>query len=170
MTPNPIIRLQSVVQTLEHVIVPAVDRDNSLAQEQCGLVLAQLRMLIGHMPYIGEYHALCLADIVATARAIAPADGGRDTRDARAALDRAVAAAAGFADASDGFHHVGHALDALLRAVARDGAPGFRGGVERATLDFSMRQSRRARAWFRDAGFDSDPAALPEIADMVAGG
>lgn len=44
------IRLQSVVHTLEQVVIPAVDTTNSLAMEQCGLVLAQLRMLVAHMP------------------------------------------------------------------------------------------------------------------------
>ena len=41
MTPNPNIRLQSLVHTLEQVIFPAVDPANSLANEQCGLVLSQ---------------------------------------------------------------------------------------------------------------------------------
>ncbi len=169
MTPNPIIRLQSVVQTLEHVIVPAVDPNNSLANEQCGLVLAQLRMLVKHMPYIGEYHALCLSDIMKTAEAAPPAAGGAATREAAAALGRALTDAPGFADTSEAFHHVGHAIDALLRAAAQDGDLDFRRTVEREVLAFSRRQSRRARAWFRDAGFDPAPDDLPEVAAMAAG-
>ena len=169
MTPNPIIRLQSVVQTLEHVIVPAVDRENSLAIEQCGLVLAQLQMLIAHMPYIGEYHALCLADIVETSEAIgSPAGGGR-TFAAADALGEAVDNSSECADASHAFHNVGRAIDALLRAVALDGDAGFRRDVEQKVLAFSQRQSRRSRAWFRDAGFDPDPDGLPTLAEMAAG-
>lgn len=169
MTPNPIIRLQSLVHTLEQVIVPAVDRNNSLAMEQCGLVLAQLRMLIGHMPFISEYHSLCLSDIVATAQGFPAVAGGPATQDAAAALAGALSDAPRIADASNAFHHVGRAVEGLLRAVAGDGDPGFRHSVERAVLAFSERQTRRSRSWFRDSGFDPNPDELPEISEMAAG-
>ena len=74
MTPDPIIRLASVVQTLEHVVVPAVDSGNLLAVEQCGVVLAQLRMLERHMPLIGAYHALCLTDLLGVVAALPPVE------------------------------------------------------------------------------------------------
>lgn len=169
MTPNPIIRLQSLVQTLEHVIVPAVDPGNSLAIEQCGLVLAQLRMLVRHTPFIGEYHALCLGDLMTTVDSIPPAAGGSRTIDAAEALARARAEADDLTDASAGFHLVGRALETLMRAAAHDGDPAYRSSVDSSVLAFSKRQSRRARTWFKDAGFDSNPEELPELADMVAG-
>lgn len=67
------------------------------------------------------------------------------------------------------FHTLGHAIEELLRACARDGDPAYRAAVNAAVLAFSIRQSRRSRSWFRDAGFDHNPAELPELADMVAG-
>lgn len=170
MTPNPIIRLQSVVHTLEQVVIPAVDTTNSLAMEQCGLVLAQLRMLVAHMPFIGEYHRLCLTDLAGTVDGLPAVEGGPDSRAAVAALATARGLADREADPAVAFHALGRALDELIRAASRDGEPAYRRAVDADVLDFSIRQSRRSRSWFRDAGFDSKPEELPEIADMVAGG
>lgn len=170
MTPNPAIRLTSVVQTLEHVIFPAVDPANSLAQEQCGLVLAQLRLMIGHLPWIGAYHTLCFDDAVATVSALPTPDGGEATRAAASAITAALAEAQASGDPQEGFHTIGHAMDALLRAVAGDGAPDYRRAVERALFAFSKRQNLRARSWFKEAGFDPAPAEVPAYADMITAG
>lgn len=170
MTPNPVIRLTSVVQTLEHVVFPAVDQTNSLAQEQCGLVLAQLRMLIGHLPWIGAYHTLCHDDIAATATGLPAADGGPETLAAAAALAQAVAQAREQGDPLAGFHTIGTAIDTLLRAVAVDGAAAYRRTVERDVFQFSRRQSLRSRSWFRETGFDPDAASVPDYAELIAAG
>lgn len=169
MTPNPTIRLQSLLQTLEHVIFPAVDTQNSLAQEQCGLVLGQLRMMIQHMPHFADYHALCYADLAATVDDLPAPKGGAATRKAAAALADARVTSADIADANAAFHMLGHALEALLRALADDGEPSCRRAVETRVLAFSTRQSLRARVWFKDAGFDHAPEELPTLDAMLAG-
>lgn len=170
MTPNPVIRLTSVVQTLEHVVFPAVDPANSLAQEQCGLVLAQLRMMIGHLPWIGAYHTLCHDDIAATATGLPAAEGGAETLAAAAALTAAVAEARRAGDPLTGFHTIGTAIDTLLRAVAEDGAADYRRTVEHEVFEFSRRQSLRSRSWFRETGFDPAPAEVPDYADLITAG
>ena len=170
MTPNPVIRLTGVLQTLEHVVFPAVDATNSLAQEQCGLVLAQLRMMIGHLPWIGAYHALCFEDAAATVAALPEAHGGPATLAAAANLAAALGEARASGDPQEGFHTLGHGIDALLRALAEDGAPEYRRTAERAIFAFSNRQTLRARSWFIDAGFDPAPAQVPAYADMITAG
>ena len=170
MTPNPSIRLGSVIQTLEHVVFPAVDGGNSLAQEQCGVVLAQLRMLLGHLPLIGGYHALCRDGIVAAVAALPEAEGGPRTREASAMLDAAVSAASALADPASAYHAVGFRLEALQRAAAADGEPGYRKALDRAVFAFARAQVQRERAWFRDAGFDPDAVSLPAVQTMIADG
>lgn len=167
MTPNPVIRLTGVLQTLEHVVFPAVDSTNSLAQEQCGLVLAQLRMMIGHLPWIGAYHSLCFDDAAATVAALPQAEGGPATLAAAANLVSALDEARASGDPQEGFHTLGHGMDALLRALAGDGAPDYRRAAERAIFAFSRRQNLRARSWFKDAGFDPAPAEVPAYAEMI---
>ncbi len=169
MTPNPVIRLTGVVQTLEHVVFPAVDQSNSLAVEQCGLVLAQLKMLIGHLPWIGAYHQLCFDDVAATAEALPAGAGGPATMGAAAAVAEALAAARAQGDPLAGFHQIGTAIDDLLRAVAQDGGAEYRRSAERTIFAFSQRQSLRSRSWFREAGFDPAPSSVPDYAEMIAG-
>ena len=168
MTPNPTIRLQSVLQTLEHVIFPAVDADNSLAQEQCGLVLGQLRMMIRHMPFFADYHALCYQDLAQTVGALPAAEAGDASRGAANALREALAASATMRDANAAYHALGHALEQLLRALAQDGTPACRRAVEAEVLAFSQRQSLRARVWFKDTGFDHAPDELPALETMLS--
>ncbi|MGD9665564.1 MAG: hypothetical protein AB7U34_10200 [Novosphingobium sp.] len=167
MTPNPTIRLQSLLQTLEHVIFPAVDSQNSLAQEQCGLVLGQLRMLIQHMPWFGAYHALCYDDLARTVAGLPAHSGGDVSGKACAALAQVLARTAGMEDRNAAYHDLGHALETLLRAVAEDGERLYRRAVEAQVLDFSRRQSLRARTWFKDAGFDHAPENLPSLEQML---
>ena len=169
MTPDPTIRIQSVMRTLEHLIFPAVDPSNSLAIEQCGLVLAQLRMLIRHVPHIGQYHALCRDDLVATVEGLPSAGGGTATRSAASRLHAACEQAPSLGDASAAYHQLGFALEGLMRVAVEDGAPEYRRAVDAAVLAFSHRQSRRERSWFQDAGFDPYPDTLPDLAEMVAG-
>ncbi len=163
MTPNPNIRLQSLVHTLEQVIFPAVDPGNLLANEQCGLVLAQLRMLIRQMPYIGDYHALCLDDIRQTVATLPEARGGGQTLAAADNLHVAVEANGTAANPAAAYQALGKALEALITAVAEDGDAQYRSELERAAFSFARRQSVRERIWFKDAGFDPRPEDLPDL-------
>jgi hypothetical protein len=168
MTPDPVVRLQSVIHTLEHVIVPAVDATNLLAVEQCGVTLAQLQMLLAHLPLIEDYHRSCADDIAETVLALPEAAGGARTLAAASRLSGVAGA-----DTRSGgdrlfYHDVGRAVDALLRAVAADGDAGYRAEVEKNIFAFSRRQSLRSRAWFRDSGFDPDPASLPPVSELIA--
>jgi hypothetical protein len=160
----------SILRTLEDVVIPAVDPGNSLAQEQCGLIAAQLRMLVQHMPFIGDYHALCRDDLRNTAQSLLNAVGGPATQAAGAALIAAIADAQTQLDANAAYHRMGFAFEALIRGVAADGAPDYRAAVDAAALVFSRRQARRERTWFKDAGFDPLASELPSLIDMVAGG
>ncbi len=168
MTPNPNIRLQSLVHTLEQVIFPAVDPANSLANEQCGLVLAQLRMLIRQMPYIGDYHAMCLDDIRHTIDDLPEAKGGALTSEAARKLRVTRDEVKDTANPAAAYQLLGKAFEALLRAAAEDGDAHYRDRLERAAFAFSRRQAGRERVWFKDAGFDPHPEEVPELEEMFA--
>lgn len=168
MTPNPNIRLQSLVHTLEQVIFPAVDPANSLANEQCGLVLAQLRMLIRQMPYIGDYHAMCLEDIRQTIDDLPVPQGDALTSDAALQLKAARDGAKDAANPAAAYQMLGKAFEALLAAAATDAEADYRRELERNAFAFARRQAMRERVWFKDAGFDPHPEELPELEEMFA--
>jgi len=169
MTPNPSIRLGSVMQTLEQVVFPAVDPSNSLAVEQCGVIAAQLKMFLRHLPVIGIYHSLCRDDLVATVSNLPLAAGGDLTQEAATKLQSCLEGAACDTDAAAAFHRVGFALEDLLRAAARDGAPDYRWAMNEKILQFAKRQKDRERIWFKDAGFDPRPEELPDLETLLAG-
>jgi hypothetical protein len=169
MTPNPSIRLGSVMQTLEQVVFPAVDPSNSLAVEQCGVIAAQLKMFLRHLPVIAVYHSLCRDDLVATVNNLPVAAGGALTKAAATNLQCCLKDAASDTDAAAAFHHLGFALEDLLRAAARDGAPDYRAAMNEDVFRFAKRQKDRERIWFKDAGFDPRPEELPDLETMLAG-
>lgn len=168
MTPSIAVRLESVLHGLRDAIIPAIDPNEALAVEQSGLILAQLSMLLRQLPYAERYHRLCRDDARAAAVAIVqePAGGPR-SRTAAAAL-AALLAGADADDPHAGYLALAGGIAALTTAVAEDAEPGWRERVNTAVLAFSIRQNRRERVWFKDAGFDPDPGELPELAVLCA--
>ncbi|MFW2828720.1 hypothetical protein [Sphingomonas sp. ID0503] len=168
MTPDPAIRLQSVLNTFSQVIVPAIDPNNALAVEQCGVMAAQLAMLIEHMPMIGAYHRTCLNDLAQIVDGLPEAAGGPQTMAAAETLAADRAQARDATDDRAAFHQLGLSLERLMRAAAADGDPAYRRQVDGAVLAFSERQSLRSRSWFNSAGFDHCEAEVPPIAELLA--
>lgn len=167
MTPDPALRLQSVLNTFQQVIIPAIDPGNALAVEQCGVITSQLAMLIDHMPMIGAYHRACLRDLTGTIDGLPQAQGGPETVAVAETLAEDRAAAEEGADDLAAFHRIGLSFEQLMRAVAVDGAPSYRARVDAAALAFSERQSMRMRSWFKAAGFDHCEAEVPPIAQLI---
>ena len=46
MNPSIELRIKTMVRALTEIIIPAIDRDNSLAQEQAGLLIGHLHVLL----------------------------------------------------------------------------------------------------------------------------
>ena len=168
MTPNPSIRLTSVMQTLDKVVFPAVDPSNSLAVEQCGVIAAQLKMLLQHLPVIDLYHSLCRDALVDSVKSLPPAKGGSATIQAATALETCVGSVTDDSDPAGAYHRLGFALEDLIRAAAEDGDSDYRYQMNQVVLDFARGQSLRERVWCKDAGFDPRPEELPSLEAMLA--
>jgi hypothetical protein len=166
MTPSIEIRLESVIHGLRDVIFPAINPDEALAVEQSGLILAQLTMLLQQLPYAGRYHQLCRDDARTTAAAIVQdAAGGPRSKAAADAL-AVLLDSADTAEPHADYLALAGGISDLTNAVAEDAEPKWRTHVNAAVLAFSIRQNRRERVWFKDAGFDPNPAELPDIATL----
>lgn len=166
MTPSIDVRLESVLHGLRDVIFPAIDPAEALAVEQCGLILAQLSMLLRQLPYADRYHRLCRDDARETASFIVlnPVGGLRSI--AVAGTLAAVLASPEADDPHIAYLRLAGGIAALTIAVAHDAEPEWRACVNDAVLAFSSRQNRRERVWFKDAGFDPDPGDLPDLAAL----
>jgi hypothetical protein len=168
MTPSIEVRLESVLHGLRDAIIPAINPGEALAVEQSGLILAQLTMLLKQLPYADRYHKLCREDArTAAASLVQGAAGGPRSLAAAKALG-AVLEGADADDPHADYLALASGIAALTKAVAEDGEPGWRAHVHAAVLAFSIRQNRRERVWFADAGFDPNPGDLPSLAALCA--
>jgi hypothetical protein len=168
MTPSIEVRLESVLHGLRDVVIPAINPDEALAVEQSGLILAQLTMMLKQLPYADRYYRLCRDDARTTAAAIVqnPAGGARIKTAAEALAT--LLAGAGADNPHDDYLALADGIATLTTAVAEDAEPEWRARVNAAVLAFSLRQNRRERVWFVDAGFDPDPGELPTLAALCA--
>lgn len=168
MTPSIEARLESVLHGLRDVIFPAINPNEALALEQSGLILAQLTMLLQQLPYADRYYRLCRDDARDTAAAIVQhAAGGARSRAAADAL-AALLTGEGTGDPHADYLALAGEISALTISVAQDAEPDWRSRVNATVLAFSIRQNHRERVWFKDAGFDPDPAELPNLAELCA--
>ena len=157
------------------MILPAVDPHNPLAREQAALAIGHLHIIRGQWPYMADYIARCLADIVKLGQDLLQVtNGGPATLDAAMALKAALAEATHAKDGpsttiSQQRDAIAVAVDALINASAVDGSTAFRDSSENIVLDYGIHQTSRDRAWFKASGLDPDCAKLPSHAELLAG-
>jgi len=167
MTPSILVRLESVLHGLRDVIVPAIKPEEALAVEQIALIVAQLDMLVRQLPHADRFHRLCRDDARATASEIT-----RDPEGGPQSLAAAAALAAALRVANDDPHAdyiaIAEGIATLTTAACADAAPAWRARLDSAVLAFVCRQNRRERVWVKDAGFDPNPAELPDLATLCA--
>jgi hypothetical protein len=160
MNPSLEVRFRSMIRALTEVIIPALDPHNSLAQEQARLLIGHLHAALLQMPtanqvVAAEHNALHgLADTL-----LAASSGGPVTRAATAHVRMTLA--------EDAPAALAHALEALVLAAAADGSVETLAASQRAVLAHAKAVSTLGRTWFKPMGFDSDPASLPELSDLL---
>jgi hypothetical protein len=177
MQMRPEVQIASVIKTMTDVIIPAIDPANRLAIEQSQLIIGLLSLLNTQLPLQFRFDRDELGRLLANAETLkaTPAnDPGtraaldklavisaaactvldrctldpvlltQSVRDMRVAMGSVVVAAAGTAD-----------LDTQLR-------------VEKIVLNMSKDQLLRDRSLMKMQGWEADPAALPDIEDLLA--
>lgn len=77
MTPTIADRLDSMIQAMTDIMLPAVDPGEILAREQAGLVIAHLRMIQTQLPLADRFETVELDAAIALGRDLLPlAKGG----------------------------------------------------------------------------------------------
>jgi len=170
MTPSIDIRLKSMMKSIEQIILPAIDAQNSLAQEQAALLLGQLKLLQLQWRYNAEYLSICLRDNQAFARElILVAKGGDRTQQASHQLVAMLEVASVPSDKLDAFvEQIAAGIDTLLQAISEDGGDSSRSSVGTVVLRYAQEQAKRDRTWFASTGFDPEVASLGSVEDLIA--
>lgn len=155
MTPTVDERLASIIRSLGEVVLPHLPEDASLAQEQVHLCIGHLQILRGQIDLIPAYEREELEDAVAIGgKLVASVAGGTESAAAAAALSAAVSAADG-TEVRSQRRAILDAVDALVKAAARDGTAGSRAAIAREILAHEGVRARKDREWFAPYGFDT---------------
>ena len=156
MNPSVELRLRTMIRALNETIIPAVDPNDSLAQEQAGLLLGHLHVLLQHH---GREQKVCDNEHEALKKLalalIESSDGGDVTEAATKRLRQLV---------NDGdIDSLSHAVEALIVDAGTDGSEAFKKTCDALVIQHGREATLRSRIWFKSMGFDHDPDSLPEI-------
>jgi hypothetical protein len=156
MNPSVKDRLASVVRALHGVVLPALPKEASLAQEQVMLAMGHIQIILAQMDAAPEFLAEEAADFAAMGAAVAAASvGGPATISAKSVLEAALQSSADIAPEAR-TAVLQDAIDALLIALAKDGDAGARTAVQTAVLTQGAARADKDRRWFAAMGFDID--------------
>lgn len=179
MQMRPEIQIQSMIKSITDVVLPAIDPANKLAQEQARLILGTLNLMSKQLPLQYRFDCDELARLDAFATELqAMATGGAQTQAAVHSLashQRAAGQLLDHARASPdaieaAVRELRSATGAVISGVYRDGDARAQAAVESAVLAMSKEQLLRDRAWVAAQGWEPDPAAVPPIDQLLAGG
>jgi hypothetical protein len=178
MQMRPDLQIQSMIKAMTDVVLPAVDPNNKLAQEQARLVVGMLSLLAGGLPLQYRFDRDELGRLVTLARDLeANSKGGSQTAAAVAALAAAREQAAQTwerariepAELLDAVRELRQLSGALVTAVCADGDSPSQAHTRDSVLASSKEQLLRDRSWLLAQGWEPDPKAVPPIEELLAG-
>jgi len=170
------LQLQSMIKSMSDVVLPAIDPDNSLAQEQAQLILGMMHLMASRLPMQFSYDIDQLTRYVSLAREIlAHGEGGQRTKEELALLNTSVdngaqalqGAQTSPADLEAAVLTLRARISALIETLWSDGEPTCRETISKAVLAASKEQILRERAWFAPQGWDADMSNYPSIESLI---
>lgn len=177
MQVRPQVQIASMIKAMKDVVIPALGTSNKLAVEQASLVVGMLALMASQLPHQARF------DRDELARLVAFVDGlkGIDTADAtaKATLQAMGAEQAHAATLVAESKHDPSELQtsvatlrtqigALVTALSKTGESANQQKIEKAVLDLSREQLLRDRSLLKAQGWEPDPAAVPDIASLLA--
>lgn len=155
MNPSVKDRLGSVVRALNGVILPALPKEASLAQEQLMLAMGHIHIIIAQMDDSSQFLAEEATDIERMgSEAIAGANGKTETHAAKGLIDTLADSMTVVPEMRTAA--LQDAIDELLQTLARDGDPATLKAVQTIVLTHGALRAEKDRRWFAAMGFDVD--------------
>ncbi len=156
MNPSVKDRLGSVVRALNGVVLPALPKEASLAQEQVMLAMGHIQIILAQMDAAPGFLAEEASNFAAIGGDIvAAAQGGDATHAALAALKNTLLDSRTHAPEMR-TAAIQDAIDALQLAMAQDGNAAARQAVGAIILKQGAARADKDRRWFAAMGFDID--------------
>lgn len=177
MQMRPQLQIKSMIKAMSDVVLPAIDADNKLAQEQGRLVIGMLSLLAKQLPLQFQFDRDELLRLIALAETLYTlAKGGPQVSACVEKMSAAVSAARlALRQSESGPNGIETALRGLkettsmvVRAAYIDGNGAAIEKIQEAVLSSSKEQLLRDRAWVLMQGWEPDPEAIPKIESLIA--
>lgn len=165
MVPHISLQLQVVQKALSEVVAPAVDSSHKVAQEQLGLSIATLNMVMDRLPYSRKLVRKELAIAISMAKAVA-ASASSSTLSSAVDIAQQVLNDVD-AENSDIAAQKEELMGRLANLVDTADDAESRTRISRIIIRESKAQANLYRRWCVASGFDHDPSKLPELDDAL---
>lgn len=178
MLMRPDLQIKSILKAMTDVVLPAIDPNNPLAQEQARLCMGMLGLMAAQLPQQFRYDCDELQRLVALSRQVQGLPGiaalapealstiGALTGRAADVLSRARA------EPAELLQSVRELRAATGQVVQEAFANDVRGecteALQHAVMQASEAQLLRERSWVLLQGWEADPKAVPAIETLIA--
>ncbi|MGH8596247.1 MAG: hypothetical protein ACREXT_06280 [Gammaproteobacteria bacterium] len=175
MVPTIANRLRSMIKAMQEVVIPAVDPEHAIAQEQAKLVLGSLNLILQQVDFAHAFEVIDARDQQSLARELAglidPRTGSSlGDIGAVTEIDRHTKAIEDPTTATDQLQQINRVLrDTVAGLIAQSeltSDPNLISKITARVLHYSAAQLIRERSWAAGTGFDG-PGTLPQIADAL---
>jgi hypothetical protein len=176
MQMRPAIQIKSMVKAMTDVVLPAIDPANKLAQEQARLVIGMLSLMAQQLPLQFRFDCDELARLLKLSAELKDYTGNSAEVEACVADMKLIAtqgttvldqAQAGPEQVERVSRELRAAVSQVVRAVYRAEETDAIQRVQDLVLAISKEQLQRDRSWVLMQGWEPDPAAVPDIHDLL---
>jgi hypothetical protein len=169
MIPDPDLQLQVVITALRDVVAPGMSPTDRRATEQLHLAIATLGLVRSRLPMVAAFRRAEFEDALNLGDRLCALSSEPDQADAlRAVTRRAHAAVDEILKCSHDLESLTHELQAASCAVVESAQePAYR-EIALAVVKAAKPGVDRARAWCLPAGFESDPAQVGQLEDILS--
>lgn len=169
MIPDIELQLQVVIKSLKDNVLPAVDGDNELAQQQIQLSLATLQIVSDHLPLV---HLALRQDLLLHTEMAEKLLAICTDKESVSSLPVAIKTAKSITtDPSQGFVQLQQQSRVLRevigQVIANNADSDNVAEIEKIVFAISASTLSLSRAWAKPLGFEPDPSAVVDLADQL---
>lgn len=153
MHPSNELRISSMLRALETAVLPAIPENQPIAKEQAGLVMAHLGAMLQQAGLERQVDATASAHLQELAQALVDADETPSSD--RAAIKSGL-------DANDDM-----AINEAIEKLVLNTGDALPKSLSALVLEYSRQHAMLGRTWYKPMNFDSNPAELGSVAQLL---
>jgi hypothetical protein len=164
-----------MIKAMTDVVLPALDPNNRLAQEQARLVLGTLALMAKQLPLQYRFDCDALGRLIDFAHELREHVGASNAQYAVERLEARAGAASHVLERAQAdpeelvsaIHSLRSAIGAAVSAVSERASASQFAGVQQSVLAHAKDQLLRDRSWLLIQGWEPDPATVPPIDTLL---